>query len=139
VLLSMTGYGEARRQDEKWSVAVEVRTVNNRHFKLNTKVSEPYSALEAELERLIRETIRRGTVNLQVRVDRPKRPDDYRINSVALMSYREQLQSLQPPDEPGGRPRRPARAAGPWSRSAGRRPAIRWTTGPSWRRSWPRP
>ena len=51
VLLSMTGYGEARLQDERWSVGVEVRTVNNRHLKLSAKISEPYAALEPELER----------------------------------------------------------------------------------------
>ena len=60
VLLSMTGFGEARHQDQRWSVQVEVRTVNNRHLKLTAKISEPYSALEPDLERLVRETIRRG-------------------------------------------------------------------------------
>lgn len=93
----MTGFGEARLQNEAWSVTVEVRTVNNRHFKLNAKVSDPYSALEPELEKLIRETVRRGTVNLQVRFERPKRAEDYRINTVAVVSYRDQLRALQDP------------------------------------------
>lgn len=97
MLLSMTGFGEARLQNEAWSVTVEVRTVNNRHFKLNAKVSDPYSALEPELEKLIRETVRRGTVNLQVRFERPKRAEDYRINTVAVVSYRDQLRALQDP------------------------------------------
>jgi uncharacterized protein (TIGR00255 family) len=87
----MTGYGDARLQTDRWSVAVEVRTVNNRHFKLNAKVSEPFAALEPELEKLVRETVRRGTVTLQVRVERPRRPEDYRINTVALTSYRDQV------------------------------------------------
>jgi uncharacterized protein (TIGR00255 family) len=95
VLLSMTGFGAARLQDDTWSVSVELRTVNNRHFKLSAKITDPYAALEPDLERLIRATIRRGTVNLQIRIDRPRRAEDYRINSVALMSYRDQLQALQ--------------------------------------------
>ncbi len=41
MLLSMTGFGESHRQDERWSIGVEVRTVNNRHLKLNAKISEP--------------------------------------------------------------------------------------------------
>lgn len=94
MLLSMTGFGEARQQSERWTVTVEVRTVNNRHFKLSTKATEPYSALEPDFEKLIRETVRRGTVTLQVRVDRPKRAEDYRINTVALVSYRDQLRAL---------------------------------------------
>jgi uncharacterized protein (TIGR00255 family) len=100
VLLSMTGFGEARLQDERWSVAVEVRTVNNRHLKLSAKISDPYGALEPELERLVRETIRRGTVQLSMRVERPRRAEDYRLNLVALASYRDQLRSLQGPDAP---------------------------------------
>ena len=80
----MTGFGEARFQDQKRSVGVEVRTVNNRHLKLSAKISEPYGALEPELERLVREKMRRGAVQLNVRVDRPRRAEDYRLNLVAL-------------------------------------------------------
>ena len=91
----MTGFGEARIQDDRWAVNVEVRTVNNRHLKLNAKVTEPYGSLEPELERLVRETVRRGTVSLQIRVERPRRGEDYRINAVALSSYRDQVLALQ--------------------------------------------
>src|SRR5512143_2072216 len=90
----MTGFGEARLQDERWSVAVEVRTVNNRHLKMSAKISEPYGALEPDLERLVRATIRRGTVQVILRVERPRRAEDYRLNSVALASYRDQLRAL---------------------------------------------
>jgi uncharacterized protein (TIGR00255 family) len=90
----MTGFGEARLQDDRWSVGVEVRTVNNRHLKMSAKISEPYGALEPELERLLRETVRRGTVQILLRVDRPKRSDDYRLNTVAITSYRDQLSAL---------------------------------------------
>ncbi len=91
----MTGFGEARFQDPKWSIQVEVRTVNNRHLKLSSKLSEPYSALEAELEQLVRERLRRGAVQVTVRIDRPRRAEDYRLNMVALTSYRDQLQQLE--------------------------------------------
>ena len=91
----MTGFGEARLQDQRWSIEVEVRTVNNRHLKLTAKISEPYAALEPELERLVRETVRRGTVQISVRVERPRQAEDYRLNTVALASYRDQLRRLQ--------------------------------------------
>jgi uncharacterized protein (TIGR00255 family) len=100
LLLSMTGFGEARHEDERLSVLAEIRAVNNRHLKLTTRVSDPYAALEPELERLVRETVRRGTVQLTLRVDRPHQPGDYRLNLVALESYRAQLQGLQPDGPP---------------------------------------
>lgn len=91
----MTGFGDARLQDDRWSVSVEVRTVNNRHLKFTAKISEPYGALEPDLERLVRESVRRGTVLLVMRIERPRRPEDYRLNTVALLSYRDQLLPLQ--------------------------------------------
>src|SRR5262245_35362724 len=96
----MTGFGEARCQDERWSVEVEVRTVNNRHLKLTARISDPYGALEPDLERLVRETIRRGSVQLLLRVERPRRPEDYRLNLVALASDRDQLGALLPAGMP---------------------------------------
>ena len=93
----MTGFGDARFQDQRWSIEVEVRTVNNRHLKLSAKISEPYAALEAELERQVREKVRRGAVQINLRIDRPRRAEDYRLNTVALRSYRDQLRQLLGP------------------------------------------
>jgi uncharacterized protein (TIGR00255 family) len=95
----MTGFGDARHQDQRWSIQVEVRTVNNRHLKLSAKISEPYSAIEPELEHLVREKIRRGAVQISVRVERPRQAEDYRLNAVALASYRDQLKALQGPEQ----------------------------------------
>ncbi|MBV8267822.1 MAG: YicC family protein [Planctomycetaceae bacterium] len=100
MLLSMTGFGEARLQDERWSVEVEVRTVNNRHLKMSARISDPYGSLEPDLERLVRETIRRGTVQMTLRVERPRRAGDYRLNLEVLASYRDQLRHLQEPSAP---------------------------------------
>lgn len=90
----MTGFGEARRVDDALSVRAEVRAVNNRHLKLVARISEPYGILEPEIERLVRQHVRRGTVQVTLRVERPRRPEDYRLNLVALSSYRDQLRSL---------------------------------------------
>ena len=95
----MTGFGEARLQDLQWTIVVEVRTVNNRHFKLTAKISESYAMIEPALEQLVREKVRRGTVQVSLRIDRPRRPQDYRVNLVALASYRDQLQGLRGFDE----------------------------------------
>jgi uncharacterized protein (TIGR00255 family) len=88
----MTGFGEARRQAGGMSIAVEVRTINSRHFKLSYRASEGYAALEPEVELATREVIRRGTVQLNLRVDRPAAAEDYRINTDVLENYRRQLE-----------------------------------------------
>jgi uncharacterized protein YicC (UPF0701 family) len=60
----MTGFGEARHQDHQGTVLVEMRTVNNRHFKLSAKISETHAMVEPALELLVREKVRRGTVQM---------------------------------------------------------------------------
>ena len=88
----MTGFGEARSQQDGVAVAVEVRTINSRHFKLSYRASEGYAALEPDVEATTRQVIRRGTVQLNLRVERRASLDDYRINTQVLENYRRQLE-----------------------------------------------
>ena len=99
MLLSMTGFGEARIQSPRWTIVVELRTVNNRHFKLSARISESHATIEPALEQLVREKVRRGTVQLNLRIERPRRPEDYRLNLTALTSYRDQLKAVRGNDE----------------------------------------
>src|SRR5438105_1923884 len=87
VLLSMTGYGEARHQSDTLSVAVELRAVNNRHLKVVVRATEPYNLFEPEIEKTLRKSIRRGTIQVHIRCQRQALATDYRLNTVALRSY----------------------------------------------------
>jgi uncharacterized protein (TIGR00255 family) len=90
----MTGYGEARSKLEGRSAWVEVRTINGRYFKLSTKCLEAYNALEPEIEQVVRRQIRRGSIQVTLRVDRPRTGDASGINGVVLDGYRQQLREL---------------------------------------------
>lgn len=90
----MTGHGEAHCQRDRLAVFVEMRTINNRYFKLTLRGGDGYGSLESQIEAVVRQHIRRGTVQVNLRVDREPSPDDYRLNSVVLKSYREQLEAV---------------------------------------------
>jgi uncharacterized protein (TIGR00255 family) len=92
VLLSMTGYGDARHHDEQLAAAVEVRAVNNRYLKVVGKYPDWLAPHEGEIERRVRQFVSRGTVTLQIRVDRVPRAEDFQVNRVALESYWAQVQ-----------------------------------------------
>jgi uncharacterized protein (TIGR00255 family) len=92
LLISMTGFGEARGQTGEMAVTVEVRTINSRHLKFTLRSSEGYSALEPEIEAVTRDVIRRGTVQLNLRVECGSRADDYHINTEVLENYRQQIE-----------------------------------------------
>jgi uncharacterized protein (TIGR00255 family) len=90
----MTGFGEAHRQADGVAVVVEVRTINNRYFKLTLKCGEGYSLLEPEIESVVRQQIRRGTVQVSLRIDRVRGSEDYQLNQAVLSNYRRQLREL---------------------------------------------
>ncbi len=92
-MLSMTGYGESRLKDERLAVSAEFRAVNHRHFKFSARISEPYSVYEPEIERKVREVAHRGTIQLALRIERPRQADQYSLNLVALESYRAQARA----------------------------------------------
>jgi len=95
VPLSMTGFGEARRQDKNLAVGVELRTVNNRYFKFSMRSSDGYGTLEPQIEAIVRDQVKRGTVTLSLRVDQLATDDAYTLNSAVLTGYRRQLEQLQ--------------------------------------------
>ena len=94
MLLSMTGYGESHHEQNGMFVAIEMRTINSRHFKLNTRLGEGYAILESKVDQTIRKMIRRGTVQVTMRVTHRHRPEDYRLNTTVIAAYQDQLMRL---------------------------------------------
>jgi uncharacterized protein (TIGR00255 family) len=94
VLFSMTGFGEASLQTDTLSLAIELRAVNNRYLKVTLRAVEPYNLLEPEFERVLRKTVRRGTVQVHLRIQRQGSPQDYQINAAALRGYLGQIRPL---------------------------------------------
>ncbi len=94
MLLSMTGHGEAQIQGDGVFAVAEVRTVNNRFLKVSVRVSDGYGSLEPRIEAVVRRSIRRGSVMVNIRMDREPSPDDYRLNEMVLTSYRRQLEAV---------------------------------------------
>jgi uncharacterized protein (TIGR00255 family) len=88
----MTGFGEAHLQEAGTAVAVEVRAINSRYFKMTLRAQEGYSLLEPQIEAQVREQVKRGTVQVSLQVDRLTTPDDYWLNLQVLMAYRRQLE-----------------------------------------------
>jgi uncharacterized protein (TIGR00255 family) len=90
----MTGHGSAHRHAAGVAVAVELRTVNNRYFKLSLRSSEGYAALEPLIEEAVRKSIKRGTVQIDLRIDRELSADDVSLNLAVLQGYREKLKQF---------------------------------------------
>ena len=94
MLSSMTGQGEAVTQGEELSVRAELRSTNNRYFKLSFKISDGYVSLEPRLERAIRQRVRRGSVHLSLKIDTPGKVNQLHVDEAALSSLCQQLADL---------------------------------------------
>ncbi|GIW94593.1 MAG: hypothetical protein KatS3mg110_2634 [Pirellulaceae bacterium] len=91
MLMSMTGHGHAKRHDGPFVVAAEIRTVNSRYLKLVPRITDGYTSLEPRIDPIVRQYFHRGTVYVTLDIERMAEESDYRLNTLALSSYRRQL------------------------------------------------
>jgi uncharacterized protein (TIGR00255 family) len=91
----MTGYGAAERSDEQVRIAVEMRSVNNRFFKAALHLPEGLGAAEVALEKLLRETISRGTVTVNLTVEPRAAAARVPVNKGLLEAYLKDLESFR--------------------------------------------
>ena len=100
MLLSMTGFGAAQGHCDGVEYSVEIRSVNHRYFKPAIKLPEVWSPAEAEIEKLLRRKLQRGSIALTVRMKISDAQAAHRVNTAALASYVDQLRELQAQGDP---------------------------------------
>ncbi len=63
---SMTGFGKGEKEGEKFTVSVELKTVNNRFKDIRFKMSNLFNAFELPLKKRIEKTFSRGSFDVYV-------------------------------------------------------------------------
>lgn len=91
-LRSMTGCGAGQATEGANSCRVEIRSVNNRFFKLSFRAPEGFAALESRVDAMIRERVRRGGVQVDVDLTGPAAPAGRRLNRDQLQAYLDDLE-----------------------------------------------
>jgi len=84
---SMTGYGSAQAAGTRLAVEVEVRSVNARNLKVSYRTPSLLAPREADLEKLVRAQVRRGTLTLYVRVQLLQSEDVIRIRREVIEGF----------------------------------------------------
>ncbi len=100
MILSMTGYGEARAQVDGTAFRVELRSVNNRYYKSSMRLPEHLQRYEAEIDRQLRERLGRGSVSYTLRMVADQPEAACVVNQSTLRHYMTKLREAAE-DRPG--------------------------------------
>lgn len=93
-LRSMTGYAQARSEQNGWSLRVSLRSVNHRFLDLRVHIPEGFEALEPQMRQLVRDHIQRGHVDLTLHVDGSK-PEGLQIDRKLAAGYLRAMEELR--------------------------------------------
>lgn len=94
MIRSMTGFGVARGEVDGVPVEVEVRSVNNRHFKCTLRIPDELSALEGDVEAACTRRLARGSVLVTLRIVASAARRGARIDGEVLNGYIAQLTQM---------------------------------------------
>ncbi len=69
MIKSMTGYGVGRAKEEDGECLVEIKSLNNKYCDVNIKNNFQSLEIEQKMEKLIKDRVSRGKVNILVKVE----------------------------------------------------------------------
>ncbi len=87
MIKSMTGFGRAELKGEEKTILVEIRSLNNKYLKINTKIPELLIDFEDKIGKLLRKELLRGTVNLSIEYKVREQEPRCFINKDILKEY----------------------------------------------------
>jgi uncharacterized protein (TIGR00255 family) len=91
---SMTGYAQARAEQDGWTVRVSVKSVNHRFLDLKLRMPEGFDLYDLRLRQIVREHIHRGHVEVTVGVE-PGKAAPVQVNRELVQSYLKAAEALR--------------------------------------------
>jgi uncharacterized protein (TIGR00255 family) len=91
---SMTGFGRGAAQGEGYSVAVDLKTVNNRFLDVHIRASAELSQLEATVRKRVGERLSRGRVDVNISVERTSEVS-YEVNRPLIAGFIQAMREMQ--------------------------------------------
>ncbi len=100
---SMTGYAQARSEQNGWNLRVSLRSVNHRFLDLRAHIPEGFESLEPQIRQLVRDHIHRGHVDLTLHIEVAKSAGlqiDHRLAASYLRAIEELRKEFDLAPEP---------------------------------------
>ena len=96
MIKSMTGFGRSEYTDGKRNITVEIRSVNHRYCDINVKMPRRYSFAEDKIKAIVKETAKRGKIDVNVVVENTEAEDtNIQLNTALAKQYMDRLGELK--------------------------------------------
>src|SRR5256714_8163354 len=92
--LSMTGYAQARGEQNAWTIRVSVKSVNHRFLDVRFRLPEGFDVYELRLRQIVREKFHRGHIDVNVNVQ-PGSSALVQVNRDLLQAYLQAADDLR--------------------------------------------
>ena len=90
----MTGYGRGTADGDDYSVAVDLKTVNNRFLDVHLRLSNELSSLEPSIKKQIGSRLSRGRVDVNINLEKTGQTS-YELNRPLIAGYVNALREMQ--------------------------------------------
>ena len=68
MIKSMTGFGYSSLSKKKYSIDVEIKSLNSKYFDLNYRCNEELGKVETEIRSISKKILERGKVDINVNI-----------------------------------------------------------------------
>jgi uncharacterized protein (TIGR00255 family) len=92
--VSMTGYAQARGEQNGWAIRVSVKSVNHRFLDVRFRLPEGFDVYELRLRQIVRERIHRGHIDVNLNVQ-PGTAVPVQVNRDLLRAYSNAAEELR--------------------------------------------
>src|ERR1700686_3136896 len=92
--VSMTGYAQARGEQNGWAIRVSVKSVNHRFLDMRFRLPEGFDVYELRLRQIVRERIHRGHIDVNLNVQ-PGAAVPVQVNRDLLQAYAQSAEELR--------------------------------------------
>jgi uncharacterized protein (TIGR00255 family) len=92
--VSMTGYAQARGEQNGWAIRISVKSVNHRFLDVRFRLPEGFDVYELRLRQIVRERIHRGHIDVNVNVQ-PGAAVPVQVNRDLLQAYAQSAEELR--------------------------------------------
>ncbi len=91
---SMTGFGRAYSENEKWNISCEIKALNGRYFEADIRLPKYLNELDSKIRRSLSEMLERGTLTVTYNIKTTDLPSKISVNVELAKEYLNALNEL---------------------------------------------